>query len=586
LVVIVAGILAYHNSFTVPFLFDDESSILENPTIRHLWPIWQPLMPPIGRVQGRPLVNLSFAINYALGGTAVWGYHALNLAIHVFAGLMLLGVVRRTLRQPRLRGRFGAAAEPLALVTALIWVVHPLQTESVTYIVQRAESLMGLFYLLTLYCFIRGAESPRPGMWFSFSVMACALGMGSKEVMVSAPLMVLLYDRTFVSGSFRHAWRRQRSLYLALATTWILLGYEMVSTAKGGGYVVNMSRGTYALTQLYALAHYLWLSVWPHPLVFDYGAPSAGSIAQVVPYALIIALLLGGTLVSLWRWPSIGFVGVWFFAILAATSSVVPLATQTMAERRMYLPLAAVVTLVVAGGNRVLGQRRYVAIGLVSVIVVVLGSLTVRRNYDYRSEVSIWSDTVAKRPENFRALNNLGRALWDAGRASEAIEQYRQALQVKPDDAWAHYNLGCALEKMGRVEEAVEHYKQALQAGPDFVEAHYNLATVFLAAGKFQSAIDHYEETVRIKPDFAEAWNNLGNALAADGKNREAIPRYEQALRLRPDFAEAHNNLANVLSTIGRLQEAIDHYEQALRIKPDFTEARRNMEDTLRQTGK
>ncbi|HUI06351.1 MAG TPA: hypothetical protein VL486_05040, partial [Verrucomicrobiae bacterium] len=198
LVVVAAGLLAYQNSFTGSFVLDDYASIPGNPTIRRLWPIWQPLSPPHRgwlTVEGRPLINLSLAINYALSGYNVWGYHALNLAVHILAGLTLLGIVRRTLLQPALRARFGAVASELALATAVLWTVHPLQTESVTYIVQRAESIMGLFYLLTLYCFIRGAESPLAGngkwfmgngswepqarLWYGLSVMACALGMAS-----------------------------------------------------------------------------------------------------------------------------------------------------------------------------------------------------------------------------------------------------------------------------------------------------------------------------------------------------------------------------------------------------------------------
>ncbi len=275
---VAAGLLAYSNSFTGSFIYDDAPSILGNPTIRHLWPIWQPLSPPHKggiTVEGRPLVNLSLAVNYALGGLDVWGYHALNLAIHLLAGLTLLGIVRRTLLQPKLRERFGAAANELALAVAVLWVVHPLQTESVTYIVQRAESLMGLFYLLTLYCFIRGAESPRPRAWYSLCVTACALGMASKEVMVSVPLMVLLYDRTFVSGSLREVWRQRWPLYLALASTWILLGYLMFFTGSFGNAVINAKENgiawwKYLLTEPGVILYYLRLAAWPYPLCFDY----------------------------------------------------------------------------------------------------------------------------------------------------------------------------------------------------------------------------------------------------------------------------------------------------------------------------
>lgn len=216
LLLVIAGILAYHNSLFTPFVFDDSVSITLNRTIRHLWPVWEALLPPHRTglpVEGRPVVNFTLAVNYALGGVTPWGYHALNLAIHILAGLTLFGIARRTLLRPAMSGRFGAEATSLALAIALLWTVHPLQTEAVTYVVQRAESLMGLFYLLTMYCFIRGVESRWPGRWYALSVAACLLGMGSREVMVSAPLMVLFYDRTFVAGSFPEAWKRRWWLY-------------------------------------------------------------------------------------------------------------------------------------------------------------------------------------------------------------------------------------------------------------------------------------------------------------------------------------------------------------------------------------
>ena len=271
--IVLAALVAYYNSFSGPFIYDDVVSITENPTIRHLWPVGRVLSPPAHLpVTGRPLLNLSLALNYALSGNAVWSYHALNLLIHILAGLTLFGLVRRTLlrqgnggqalQQPVLSKQFGEASMPLAFAVALLWVVHPLQTECVTYVTQRAESLMGLLYLLTLYCFVRGAESARTlnaerrtpnaespttnyelptterrrlsdyssSLWMLASVGACLLGMASKEVMVSAPLMVLLYDRTFVAGSFRAAWQNHWRLYLGLAVSWLLLGFLVAST--------------------------------------------------------------------------------------------------------------------------------------------------------------------------------------------------------------------------------------------------------------------------------------------------------------------------------------------------------------------
>ena len=578
LLVVAAGLLAYHNSFTSPFVFDDESSIQQNPTIRHLWPIWQALSPPPrGGVGGRPLINLSLAFNYAFGGTAVRGYHALNLAVHILAGLTLLGIVRRTLLQPSLRERFGAVADELALATALLWTVHPLQTESVTCIIQRSESIMGLFYLLTLYCFIRGAESQRPGLWPSLAVAACLLGMLSKEVMVTAPVMALLYDRTFVSGTFREAWRRRRLLYLALASTWIPLGYLVIITGSESGmrgFGTGVSWWQYALIQLRAIVLYLRLALWPHPLVVDYGPVLTSGVVGIPPQALVVALLLAGTVVSLWRWPAVGFLGAWFLAILAPSSSVVPLVGQAMAEHRMYLPLAAVVVLGVMGIHAVAGRR---TIEVAVVLAIALAFLTVRRNQDYRSELAIWDDTVAKCPRNPRAHHNLGLALSRIGKIQEAIGHYEQALRIQPDSPEAHCNLGNALAQAGGVGEAIRHYEQALRIRPGYVEARNNLGTALLQAGRVQEAIVQFDLALRIKPDFAEAHHNLGLALLRIGRIQEAIGHCEQALRIQPDYAEAHCNLGNALFRLGRLQEAMGHWEQALRSKPDYAEAENDL---------
>ncbi len=564
--------------------------------------VWGVLSPSAtSYVGGRPIVNVSFAVNYGLGGTVVWGYHALNLVVHILAALTLYGIVRRTLLSPVLRKRFGAPAMRLALAVAVLWTVHPLQTEAVTYISERCESLMGLFYLLTLYCFIRGTDAPRLNWWFVLSVAACGLGMASKEVMATAPVMVLLYDRTFVSGSFREAWTRHRWLYLGLAGTWVLLGWLMVGLHyRGAGYGLGIPWWAYALVECRTVVQYLWLAVWPHPLVFDYGEfVPIRHMGDVAPYAVILVVLVAGVLVALRRQPAIGLIGAWFFLILAPTSSVVPLVGQPMAEHRMYLPLAAVVTLAVIGIYTLL-RRRSGAVFLA--LAVGLGFLATWRNEDYRTELSIWNDTVAKCPDNARAHSNLGRALLEAGRypealveckpalrlnpnnpephynigfilqqmgkTQEAIGEYERTLRLRPDHADAHYNLGVALEAVGREPEAIEHYEQALRSYPDYVEAHVNLGSAFLRMGKTQAAVEQYEQALRINPDYAEAHSNLGAVFQRMGKLPEAVAQYEQALRSKPDYVEAHFNLGLVLEKLGRTPEAIEHYEQALKLRP------------------
>ena len=220
-----AAAAAYSNSLNVPFLFDDLPCTVDNASIRHLWPLGPVLLPPghYAAVQRRPVVNLSLAINYAISGEKVWSYHALNLAAHVLAALLLFGIVRRTLLLPSSGSRFAQAATPLAAAIALLWAVHPLLTDAVTYVIQRTEVLAGLFYLLTLYCTIRGAAAVQPRRWYAAAIAACALAMGSKEAAISAPVIVLLYDRVFLSASWRDVFRRRGGLYAGLAMSWLVV---------------------------------------------------------------------------------------------------------------------------------------------------------------------------------------------------------------------------------------------------------------------------------------------------------------------------------------------------------------------------
>ena len=211
--IVLAGALTYANSLSGPMLFDDQSAILDNPQIRHLWPITAALAPPRASVlANRPIVNLSFAINYAIGGLSVRGYHIGNVSLHILSALVLFGIIRMTLATPKLRNRFAPAADAVALASALIWMVHPLHTESVDYLTQRTELMMGLFYLLTVYSAIRAARSTARDRWYGAAIVSCLLGMGCKESMVTAPVVVVLYDRIFLFDSMREAWRSRKGL--------------------------------------------------------------------------------------------------------------------------------------------------------------------------------------------------------------------------------------------------------------------------------------------------------------------------------------------------------------------------------------
>ena len=578
-----AGLWAYRNSFHGPFFFDDGPSIPENPHIRHLWPISEVLSaPPYSTVNGRPTVCLSLALNYAFGHLNVWGYHAFNLTVHLLSALVLFGIVWRTLDSERLRDRFHGAAIGLAASIALLWELHPLQTESVTYVVQRTESLMGLFLLLTLYGTIRGARSPRPRPWYLAAVISCAFGMGSKEVMVAAPIIVLLYDRVFLTSSFRELWQRRRGLYLGLAATWLLLAVLVARTPHSatGFDMKDLTSWDYLKTESGVILYYLRLCFWPHPLVIDYSDwPIVHSWKDALVCGAAVLGLLAATVWALRHRPALGFLGAWFFLILAPTSSVLPNVGEVAAERRMYLPLAAVVTLIVVGGymwgKRLFTKSRGAVLGCVATgaAAVLFTSLTLQRNQDYQSVLTIWQDTVDKRPLNDRAHDNLGIALSQLARVPEAIGHFQQALRLKPDSAMAHYNLANALVQVGRTEDAIGHYHEALRIDPGDFKAFTKLGNVLQQLGRVQDAIEEYERALSLKPEYAEAHNNLAVALMALGKLPEAIEQYEQALRINPDFASAHCNLGFALEKAGRLQDAIAHYQRALQLRPDLTEA-------------
>jgi len=586
----VAVVLCYWSSLRVPFLFDDINAVSTNPTIRH-FALRSVLNPPNdgSATTGRPVVNLSYAVNYAISGDRVWSYHALNMAIHGLATLTLMGVVRRTLSGAVLGKRFGPAACSLAFVIAGLWALHPLQTESVVCITQRTELLCGLFYLLTLYGFIRGAEAgARSGRWFVCSAVSCLAGMGTKEVMVTAPLVVLLYDRTFLAGGFIPAWRQRRAYYWSLAGTWLLLAWLVLreggSRGAAAGFGLGVAWWAYLLKQSEAILVYLKLSFWPHPLVLDYGMRVVRSVADVWWQGLAVIALLAGTLWALWRKPVVGFVGAWFFVILAPSSSVVPLVTQTMAEHRMYLPLAGVVSLVVLAAFEWIGSR--VTWILAAIALGGLSIATIVRNHEYLDVVALWTDTVANDPQNARADSLLGIELAKIpGRLPEAIARCEEALRIDPTYVDGHNNLGMVLaQTSGRLPDAIAQFEEALRLKPNFAQAHNNLAVELAKMpDRLPEAIAHYEESLRLKPSSAEAHNNLAIALSKmPGRTPDVIAHYEEALRLKPDYAEAHNNLAAELANApDRLADAIVHYETAVRLKPFFAELHYNLANAL-----
>lgn len=612
--IVAAVLLVYANSFSVPFLLDDQGSIQTNPTLES---VWRALQPPAGgdTVSGRPVLNVSFALSHALSGLEVWGYHLLNVLIHAASALLVYGLLARTLAlmgspvgrvAPRPPGKLEAGSESVgparrgtesapyrvgrdagwfALVAALLWSLHPLQTEAVTYLSQRAESLGAFFYLLTLYAFVRSVEAPAPLRWRMVTVAACALGMAAKEVMVTAPLLVLLYDRTFVGGTFSAAWAARRRFHAALAVTWIVLIALLVSGSGRGGTAVagDASSWHYLLTQAGALVRYLRLSLLPTGQVFDYGTRLVTNLGAVWWQGLLVLGLLAATAWALVRRPVIGFLGTLFFAVLAPSSSFLPVLSQVMAEHRMYLPLLSVVVLAVAGLQYGLGRSGLIA---ASVAIPLLALATLQRNLVYRDAIGLWRDTIRNHPESDRAHNNLGALLMEQGDLPGAAAEFQEALRLRPDYLRALSNLGLVLLQQGDTAGGLAKIAELLRQRPDDFDGHVNYARLLEKTGRSAEAVPVWRHAVQLRQDSAEVRNSFGSLLLKSDQGAEAVAQFSEAVRLKPDEPAYLGNLASALAVAGRFEEAVAAYHRSLALRPDSAGVHAGLALVLRQLGR
>jgi protein O-mannosyl-transferase len=595
-----AGILTYWNSLAGAFILDDQSTIVENLQIRDLWDLASVFSPESDTaIAGRPLVNLSFAINHAIGGLAVRGYHIGNIAIHIVCALVVFGIVRRTIDLPGVRERFAVNSANFAFAIALLWMVHPLNSEVVDYLTERTESMMGMFYLLTLYFSVRG----RPML----AVLSCGLGMACKESMVTAPILVAVYDRVYLFDSVKQAFRARKRLYLGLAATWLVLAALSWSGPRAavGGFSAGASVWTYLLNQTVMITHYLRLAVWPRSLVVFYGWPLPLTLGEVWPYALFIGALLIATVVAMKRWPTLGFLGVWFFVTLAPTSSFVPIATEVGAERRMYLPLIAVIALAVitvsaapavvarrrvgrllADEKEQPGPREPAGIGRAEIVgaivlVAVAGALaagTIRRNREYASPLTIAQTVVERRPSGV-THHMFAEQLSLAGRHDEAITHLREAVQG--GDSRAGYLLGIELFNAGKLQDAIDQLDAFVRTSgrrliPRWLEppvrevvfARAAMGRAMAMQNRWPQAAEQAQAVLAVAPNNADAHFLLANALFQQQRYEEADRHYREYLKTQPDDVNALINSGVALIATGRLDDAIGLFRHAVEVAP------------------
>ncbi|MEQ1829127.1 MAG: tetratricopeptide repeat protein [Pirellula sp.] len=568
----VAIVAAYSNTLQVPFLFDDIPRILEERQIRNWWPPQE-----VMRNSNRPFAHYTFAINYAAHGYQVLGYHATNLAIHILSAWVFFGIVLRSL----MRGSIDIPKRAIwmAFFAALFWCLHPLNTQAVTYIVQRLESMMGLFYLLTLYCFIRAQSSIRPTLWLLLSILACSVGMGCKEVMATAPILVLWYDRAFIASSWSELLRTRWRYYVGLASTWLVLVWAMMHytvdyTSGGLVRVPGLNSWTYLLSQSTVIIHYLRLTVWPSGQCVYAAWPIAKSLIEVWPCFLFMTIWILVTLWCIWRKPRLGFLLGAFLVILAPTSSIVPI-KDLMFEHRMYLPLtllsaiAVVFFTAIAIPERRWGTKSFfmrfsflIGIG----VAFALGVVTYHRNSVYRSEISVWTDSVEKSPTNVKVWVGLGGLHAKAKSLEQARACFARALQLDPNCVSAHAQFAGLLIEQRDYAEAKVHLDAALLINPQDLEAISNMGHLLFDMGNFQDAVSFYQATLLARPDNVELRLSLAAALIQDGRFVEAIETCESMFRDKLITSQLHAVYAAALAGLNRNAEAIEQCERALRL--------------------
>lgn len=628
---LVLAALAFAPAFAGPFLFDDAGSIPGNPAVEAPASLVEMVTPPRATaLSGRPVSNLSLAANAAInrlvgidrddrGRLLAGGFRAGNLILHIITALLLFGFLRRTLSVQSYSAYWREHANDLSVAVVSIWLLHPLQTEPVNYVVQRTEVLVGCFYAATMYAWVCGwqaASARSRRAWRVTAVLLCLIGMGAKEVMVTAPLMIVLFDRAFMVGAWRSLFRDRERLtaYLALAATTIviLLGIVFNQRESTVGFGVGMPASAYLRSQGWAIPHYLLLAIWPSGLSLDYGhRPIGPGLPGLI--ALAVGLLL--TVVA-WvraeRWGWLAFLASWFYVILAPSSSFVPIVTEIAAERRMYLPLLSVIlglAMACTWAIRRWTVKPGIVLGpLAAAACLAAAASTFVRSTDYRSTERIWRDAVEKRPMNARAKLNLGTELLVSNppRVAEAESLFLQAVRLDSTESSAWYNLGEVAMAMNDESRALAMYGTALHFSPGHVKARARYealassqadasasramdlarkSAALAAAGRRDSAVvlgrlalDQPDVTVATYTLVASVFLRTGYAAAAELVLRQASVTDSSNADIWVGLGSAQANQA-------KWDDAQQSFRRALAIDPNNVSAERGLRVLLRARG-
>jgi tetratricopeptide (TPR) repeat protein len=619
--------LIYSNTFSASFQFDDINNIVENPQIKKFSSIL---------LSGNRFVGyLSFALNYFFGGLNVFGYHLVNLLIHISNGFLVYALIIILFKTPKMQSSFfdQYRSRWIATAAALLFVSHPVQTQAVTYIVQRFASLAALFYLLAVVFYLKWRLAPTETkgrfLWYAGAWLSTVLAMKTKEISFTLPFMLILVEAVFFESLTRKQWFAMIPFLLTLL---IIPSSRQISRTGGiaewEGFALqttSISRLDYFLTELRVIMTYLRLLIFPVHQNLDYDYPISHSLLEPnVLFSFIFLLSL--FVLSLYllfvrsRTPDSSRLGtasrlvafgiLWFFLTISIESSIIPI-FHVIFEHRLYLPS---VGMFLAGSvliSVLLDRWRGMSTLVIGVLVIIFSVATYQRNFIWKDGLSLWKDVVQKSPNKASVHYNLGAVYQGSNRLEEAIEEYLTALKLQPNyadahvalgtvygkqgrvdeenqeyltalrldpnNAEAHYHLGDAYQRQGFLEEAIQEYKTALTLNLNSFSVHYNMAMALQNLGRLAEAVEEYKAAIALDPDRTEAHNNLGNAYNGMNRAENAIQEYMIALRLDPKNADALSNLGSTYQKLGRLDEAVQQYKKALTLKPNNTQAHYNL---------
>jgi tetratricopeptide (TPR) repeat protein len=603
-------VLVYGNTILNSFHFDDIPSILEKPWIRG----WDKIPQFIFSVFQRPLVILSFNLNYAISEFEVWSYHVFNICFHIIASLLVFKLIQQimyflqdilTKKNPHLFS--------WPYIAALVFALHPLSTQSVTYISSRSSILATIFYLSGLILFFKGFGerkfNKKPGrIYFFGATFFLLLGGLTKEIIVTLPAALFLFHYYFISRESPEKWvsKNLKWVLLLLIPLLAVVGYKQF---LGGGFLAASSAelpsSSWLLTQASVVPfEYFRKFIFPFNLNLDINFPILSNWLDPKNWLGIFSL---GLLITLWLRVSIGikkkgpweiekrcagFSLAWIFLTLLPTSSIIPLLDAVM-EHRTYLPLvgfALLATSIFSWAYRTVADQnlKYLPISLLQtgmfLILVLFSLIIVDRNKVWKDELTLWADARQKSPGLVRPYNNLGEAHDKLGNVDKAIGEFKGALKINPNYFFGLNNLGNVYGKQGKYGEAINYFEKALDQKSDYSPAHYNIARAYHLIGKKQEAAESYRKAIRFNPYFEQAFYNLAYLSMELSGFDEAIENFNKFIKMQPNHSRAHFGFGNALMMKGQLDLAMLEYRLSGKLDPTFALPYMNIASIQMQT--